>query len=358
MMEARPLSTRKRGSDEMNIGLLTGGGDCPGLNAVIRAAIRKGLQFKFKTLGFRRGWAGVIDGDFMPLTLNDASGILARGGTILGTSRTNPFKLEGGVERIVENIEKFNIGALVAIGGEDTLGVAYRLYQEKGVKLVGVPKTIDNDLSATDYTFGFDTAVSIATEAIDRLHSTAESHQRVMVIEVMGRHAGWIALFSGLAGGADCILIPERPFDIDEVCSIIGKRYARGKTFSIIVVAEGANPKGETEVTKDEKVDAFGHIRLGGIGNWLGKEIEKRTNYETRVTILGHTQRGGSPTAFDRILATRFGIKAIELIKEEKFGRMASLQGNLILDVPLSEAVAQPKLVDESWYKLAEVFFG
>lgn len=342
----------------MNIGLLTGGGDCPGLNAVIRAAIRKGLQFNYKAVGFRRGWAGLIDGDSVPLGLNDASGILARGGTILGTSRTNPFKIEGAPDKIVSNMKKLGVDALIAIGGEDTLGVANKLYQEKGVKLVGVPKTIDNDLFATDYTFGFDTAVTIATEAIDRLHSTAESHQRVMVVEVMGRHAGWIALFSGLAGGADCVLIPERPFDVDEVCQIIAQRYNRGKTFSIIVVAEGAKPKGVSEITQDKSVDSFGHIRLGGIGNWLGEEIEKKTKYETRVTILGHTQRGGSPTAYDRILATRLGIKAIELIKEQKFGQMAALQGNEIKGVPLSEAVAKPKLVDENWYKLAEVFFG
>ena len=342
----------------MNIGLLTGGGDCPGLNAVIRAAIRKGLQFKFQIIGFHRGWAGVIDGDSIPLGLNDASGILARGGTILGTSRTNPFKIKGGPEKIIANFKKFDIDAFIAIGGDDTLGVANKVYQDYGLNFVGVPKTIDNDLSATDYTFGFDTAVTIATEAIDRLHSTAESHQRVIVVEVMGRHTGWIALFSGLAGGADCILIPERPFNVNEVCKIIGKRYKRGKTFSIIVVAEGAKPKGVSEITQDESIDAFGHIRLGGIGNWLTKEIEKRTNYETRVTILGHTQRGGSPTAYDRILATRFGIKAVELIKEGRFGRMASLRGNEIKDVPLSEAVAKPKLVDESWYELAEVFFG
>ncbi len=342
----------------MNVGVLTGGGDCPGLNAVIRAVIRKGLQFNFKTVGFRRGWAGVMEGDFMPLTLNDSSGILARGGTILGTSRTNPFKEEGGAEKIGESIKKFNIGALIAIGGDDTLGVANKLYKEKGLKVIGVPKTIDNDLSATDYTFGFDTAVTIATEAVDRLHSTAESHQRVMIVEVMGRHAGWIALFSGLAGGADCILIPEKPFDVDEVCRIIAKRYARGKTFSIIVVAEGSKPRGIPEITKDDSIDAFGHIRLGGIGNWLSKEIEKKTHYETRVSILGHTQRGGSPTAYDRILATRFGIKAMELIKEGKFGQMASLQGNEIKNVALSEAVASPKLVDDKWYRLAEVFFG
>ena len=343
----------------MQIGILTGGGDCPGLNAVIRAAIRKGLQYKFKCLGFRRGWAGLIEGDSQHLSLDDSSGILARGGTILGTSRTNPFKVEGGVKKILSNIKKFDIGALIAIGGDDTLGVASRLYKEEGVNLVGVPKTIDNDISATDYTFGFDTAVSIATEAINRLHSTAESHERVMVVEVMGRHAGWIALFSGLAGGADCILIPERPFDVSEVCKIIEKRYTRGRTFSIVVVAEGAKPKGlEKEITKDSSVDAFGHIRLGGIGNWLGREIEKKTKYETRVTILGHTQRGGPPTAYDRILATRYGIKAVELIKEGKFGLMASLRGYEIKEVPLSEAVAKPKLVDDKWYNLAEVFFG
>ncbi|MFQ5646238.1 MAG: 6-phosphofructokinase, partial [bacterium] len=294
------------------IGILTGGGDCPGLNAVIRAVVKKAAKLGgYQVLGIKNGWAGFINGDMEPLTEYSVSGILPRGGTILGTSRTNPYKKPEDVQKLRENVKRFGIDAVIAIGGEDTLGVASRLYDD-GVKAVGVPKTIDNDLSGTDYTFGFDTAVSIATEAIDRLHTTAESHHRVIVCEVMGRHAGWIATYAGLAGGADCILIPEKPFNIDRVCNIVGCRKNSGKCFSIIVVSEGAQPeKSENLVTLDKKLDEFGHVRLGGIGEILANEIENRTGMETRVTILGHIQRGGSPTAHDRVLATRFGIKAM-----------------------------------------------
>lgn len=342
----------------MRVGILTGGGDCPGLNAVIRAVVRKGIiQYGYDFYGIKNGWLGLIEGKIIPLDLNSISGILPRGGTILGTSRTNPFKTEGAVGKIFANMTKFEIDALVAIGGEDTLGVALKLH-EKGIKIVGVPKTIDNDLSCTDYTFGFDTAVSIVCEALDRLHTTAEAHHRVMVVEVMGRHAGWIAVMGGLAGGADLILIPEVPFDLEEVCQEIQKRRERGKDFSIVVVAEGAQPKGNGLITQTEEKDAFGHVRLGGIGHYLGREIEKRTGLETRVTVLGHTQRGGSPTAFDRILATRFGIAAIDLVREGKFGMMVSLQGNKIVPVPLENAVARLKTVEMELYEIARVFFG
>jgi 6-phosphofructokinase 1 len=340
------------------VGILTGGGDCPGLNAVIRAVVRKGILYhKFDMLGIKNGWLGLMEGNIVPLDLNSISGILPRGGTILGTSRTNPFKIEGGVGKIFSQLKKFEINAVVAVGGEDTLGVANKL-QDQGVNCVGVPKTIDNDLSCTDYTFGFDTAVSIVTEALDRLHTTAEAHHRVMVCEVMGRHAGWIAVEGGLAGGADYILIPEMPFDINEICSQITKRHYRGKEFSIVVVAEGAAPKEDSLTTQSEELDAFGHVRLGGIGYVLSKEIEKRTGFETRATVLGHIQRGGSPTAFDRILATRFGVAAIDLVQEGRFGHMVSLQGNKILPVPLAEAVAKIKTVDMELYELAKVFFG
>lgn len=342
----------------MRIGILTGGGDCPGLNAVIRAIVRKGItSYGYDCYGIKNGWLGLIDGKIIPLDLNSISGILPRGGTILGTSRTNPFKNEGALGKIFANLNKFEIEALIAIGGEDTLGVAQKLYQ-KGVKVVGVPKTIDNDLSCTDYTFGFDTAVSIVCEALDRLHTTAEAHHRVMVVEVMGRHAGWIAVMGGIAGGADLILIPEVPFDLDEVLREIQKRRQRGKDFSIVVVAEGAQLKENGPVVQSEERDAFGHVRLGGIGHYLGREIEKRTGLETRVTVLGHTQRGGSPTAFDRILATRFGIAAIDLVREGKFGMMVSLQGNKVVPVPLEKAVAELKTVDMELYDIAKVFFG
>ncbi len=341
------------------IGILTGGGDSPGLNAVIRAVVRKAVgHHHLKVLGIKDGWLGLMTGQVQELDLEAVSGILPKGGTILGTSRTNPFKKPDGPKQMLENLKRFAIDAVIAVGGEDTIGVARRLF-EMGVKIVGVPKTIDNDLSGTDYTFGFDTAVAIATEAIDRLHTTAEAHHRVMVVEVMGRHAGWIATFAGIAGGADCILIPEIPFDIDEVCDIIKRRQARGKTFSIVVVAEGARPEGaKFEITQSDQVDEFGHVRLGGIGTVVGQEIEKRTGIETRVTILGHTQRGGTPTAFDRVLATRFGIAAVDLVLKGEFGKMVALQGNRIVAVDLAEAVANLKTLDMEFYEIARVFFG
>jgi len=339
------------------IGILTGGGDCPGLNAVIRAVVRKSLRNKWVTIGIRNGWKGLVEGDIFPLTGRHVSGILTKGGTILGTSRTNPFKNEEDTKKLLENVKTFGIDAVVAIGGEDTLGVALKLHQ-RGIPVVGVPKTIDNDLSGTDFTFGFDTAVSIVTEAIDRLHTTAESHHRVIVVEVMGRHAGWIATTAGIAGGADQILIPEQPFDIDEICDSLKKRYDSGKTFSIVVVSEGAKPKElDTVVTQDQEKDDFGHVKLGGIGHWLGKEIEKRLGFETRVTVLGHVQRGGTPTAYDRVLATRFGIAATELIQHDNYGKMVALQGNKIVPVELEGAVSTLKTVDMDLYKIAEVFF-
>jgi len=340
------------------IGVLTGGGDCPGLNAVIRAIVRKSIQYNWEIIGIKNGWRGLIDGEMELLADYSVSGILPKGGTIIGTSRTNPFKKQEDVQRVVENIKKFGIDAIVAIGGEDTLGVASKLH-EMGIPIVGVPKTIDNDLSATDYTFGFDTAVSIATEAIDRLHTTAESHHRVMVLEVMGRHAGWIATVSGIAGGADEILIPEDPFDIDEVCGHLKERHDRGKNFSIIVVAEGAEPKhiGSLVMNTKEK-DDFGHLRLGGVGHYIAKLIEERMDVETRVTVLGHVQRGGSPTAYDRVLATRFGIAAVELIKNTDFGKMVALHGNKIVPVELNKAVSKLKTVDMELYEIAKIFFG
>jgi len=339
------------------IGILTGGGDCPGLNSVIRAVVRKGINDGYEVIGIRNGWKGLIENDAGPLNLQSISGILPRGGTILGTSRTNPYKKELGVQKAIANYRALGLDALIAVGGEDTLGVAAKLAKE-GLGIVGVPKTIDNDLSATDYTFGFDTAVNIATECIDRLHTTAESHHRIIVVEVMGRHAGWIAIESGIAGGADVILIPEIPIDMDEVCALLKKRHARGKTFSIVVVAEGAHFKEDHTVLQEQKLDEFGHVRLGGIGEALAKEIEKRTGYETRVSVLGHIQRGGSPTAFDRVLGTRFGVKAIELVKEKKFGQMVSLSGNKIISVPLEKATGTLKTVDPEYYEIARVFFG
>ncbi len=342
----------------MKIGVLTGGGDCPGLNPVIRAVVRKGSQEGFEFVGIKNGWKGLIEGETMPLDLDAVSGILPKGGTILGTSRTNPYKKEGGVAKAKETFKKLGLDALVAIGGEDTLGVASKLTKDGIPKIVGVPKTIDNDLSCTDYTFGFDTAINIAMECIDRLHTTAESHHRIIVAELMGRHAGWIALEAGIAGGADVVLIPEKPIDIEEVCAILKRRHSRGKTFSIVVVAEGAQFKPDAFVTQEQKLDDFGHVRLGGIGELLAAEIEKRTGYETRVSVLGHIQRGGSPTAFDRILGTRFGVKAIQLIVDKKFGRMAALSGNKIIDVPLEDAVKELKTVDNEMYEIAKVFFG
>jgi phosphofructokinase-like protein len=345
------------------VALLTGGGDCPGLNAVIRAVTRRSLDRGDEVLAVREGWRGLVEGNFAPLTLREISGILPRGGTIIGTTRTNPFKVEGGVERVLEHTREAGIDALVAIGGEDTLGVAARLYREREYPVVGVPKTIDNDLSATDYTFGFDTAVSVATDAIDRLHTTAESHNRVMVVEVMGRHTGWIAVMSGIAGGADVILIPEHPITVEQACDEIRRRHARGKTFSIVVVSEGYEltyASGEQRMVAQEApaTDQFGHVRLGGVGDVLAHEIEERTGYETRVTVLGHVQRGGTPTARDRVLATRYGLKAADLVGEGRFGRMAALHGDAIVDVSLEEATRELKTVPPDWYDVARAFFG
>lgn len=342
----------------MRIGILTGGGDCPGLNAVIRAVVRKGEgQYGHEVIGFLYGWRGVMENESIPLTIAGTRGILARGGTVLLSSRTNPFKGEGGAAKVRSTLKEMSIDALIAIGGEDTLGVAARLADE-GIRVVGVPKTIDNDLSATDVTFGFDTAVQTATEAIDRLRTTAESHDRVMVVEVMGRHAGWIALHSGMAGGADVILIPERPFDIDEVVAYLTSRHAGGQRASVIVVAEGATPKAGMLETIEDELDEFGHSRLGGIGNRITDEIERRTGWETRATILGHVIRGGSPTANDRLLATRFGLAAIDAVQEGAFGSMVALRGTEIVRVPLAEAVATLKTVPDERYAEAEVFFG
>ncbi|MEM2105029.1 MAG: ATP-dependent 6-phosphofructokinase [Candidatus Bathyarchaeia archaeon] len=342
----------------MKVGVLSGGGDAPGINAVIRAVVRKGIQnYGYEIVGIKDGWRGLLEGEFLPLNLNSVSGILPRGGSILGTSRTNPFKREKGPETIMKNVEKAGVDAVVVIGGDDTLSVAYKM-GDFGLQCVGVPKTIDNDLSGTDYTFGFNTAVAIATEALDRLHTTAEAHNRVIILEVMGRYTGHIALEVGLAGGADVILIPEKPFDIDEVCRYIRRRQERGRNFSLIVVAEGAKPKGGKEIVYSESIDEFGHISLGGVGYYLGKEIEKCTGIETRVVVLGHLQRGGSPTAFDRILATRFGIAAIDLVHEGKFGRMVAIQGNKIVSVPLKDVIGKRKPVDLELYEIASVFFG
>ena len=341
----------------MRIGVLTGGGDCPGLNAVIRAIVRKGVaEYDHEFVGFRDGWRGPLEGDSRPLGIPEVRGILPRGGTILGSSRTNPLKGEGGVERLQENLEEAGVEGLIAIGGEDTLGVATRLDQE-GVRVIGVPKTIDNDLGATDYTFGFDTAVNIAMEAIDRLHTTAESHQRVLIVEVMGRHAGWIALHAGIAGGANVILIPEEKFNIDRVCEYIERRF-ESQYAPILVVAEGAEPEGGIPEQDSAPTDAFGHVRLGGIAHWLEGEIEGRTGREARATVLGHVQRGGTPTAFDRVLATRFGLAAIDAVNSGQWGKMTALRSTEIELVDLAEATAQLKTVPEDFYRGAEVFFG
>jgi phosphofructokinase-like protein len=352
------------------IGLLTGGGDCPGLNAVIRAAVRAGLQEGHEVVGFRDGWAGVLADEAVELTVERTVGILPRGGTMLGTSRTNPFAQGAdGAGRVRATLERREMDALVAIGGEDTLGVAGRLC-EAGLRVVGVPKTIDNDLGGTDVTVGFQTAVQIVTDAVDRLHTTAESHNRVMVVEVMGRHAGWIATEAGIAGGADAVLVPERPFDVEEVCAHLRRRHERGRNFSIVVVAEGATPLPGTiaeeaeadahggPVARAAASDAFGHARLGGIGVVLEREIEERTGFETRVTILGHVQRGGTPVAFDRVLATRFGVAAVRAVTEGRSGVMVALKGTEIVEVELAEALAAPKLVDPGLYETAELFFG
>ncbi len=339
--------------------MLTGGGDCPGLNAVIRAMVRKGERhYRDELVGFQDGWKGVIEDSTMPLDVESCRGILPRGGTILGTSRTNPFSIDGGVDAVTDTLAKERIDALVAIGGDDTLGVAHKLAAH-GVKVVGVPKTIDNDLSATEVTFGFHTAVQIATDAIDRLHTTAESHDRVLVCEVMGRHAGWIATYAGIAGGAAEILIPEEPFDIDRVCDDLRRRHEKGRYASIVVVAEGARPKEGSVTLQSGELDAFGHVRLGGIGQTLAAAIEERTGFETRVTVLGHIQRGGTPTAFDRVLATRFGIAAIDAVHDGAFDRMVALQAGQIVRVPLAEAIGQLKTLDPNlFHGVAEPFFG
>ena len=342
----------------MRVGVLTGGGDCPGLNAVIRAVVRKGEQhYGDEFIGFRDGWRGPIEGLTMPLDVERCRGILPRGGTILGSSRTNPYKVEGAVDQLKKTVGDLGVDALVAIGGEDTLGVAHKLRNE-GVNVVGVPKTIDNDLNATEVTFGFDTAVQIVVDAIDRLHTTAESHDRVLVCEVMGRHAGWIATHAGIAGGAAEVLVPEVEFDVEQVCNDLKRRHEKGRFASIVVVAEGAKPKEGTMVLQTGEKDAFGHVRLGGIGQLLAEQIEERTGFETRVTVLGHIQRGGTPTAFDRVLATRFGVAAIDAVHDGDFDHMVALQAGQIVRVPLAEAVTELKTVDPGLLEVAELFHG
>ena len=341
----------------MRVGVLTGGGDCPGLNAVIRSVVRKGVQeYAFEFVGVRDGWLGALEDKIVPLDIGSVRGILPRGGTILGSSRTNPLGHDDGVRRVQDTLAAHSVDALVVIGGEDTLGVATELSRQ-GVRLVGVPKTIDNDVSATDCTFGFDTAVGIATEAIDRLHTTAESHMRTLVVEVMGRHSGWIALHAGIAGGANVILIPERPFDIDQVCELVMSRFKINYA-PIVVAAEGAVPKEGQMFLKDRTRDEFGHVRLSGIGEWLAQEISRRTGKDARTTVLGHVQRGGTPSAFDRWLATRFGLHAVDAIKDGDYGTMVALHATEIVRVPLAEATAQTKKVDPSLYEEFEVFFG
>lgn len=349
----------------MKIGLLTGGGDCPGLNAVIRAVVRTSIiRYGYEVVGILEGWKGLLEDDlYEEMNIDKVRGILHRGGTILKTSRTNPFKEKDGEKRVIENMKRFGIEALIAVGGEDTLGVAAKLHPK--VKIVGVPKTIDNDIPETDYTFGFDSAVNIAMDAIDRIQTTAESHNRVVVVEVMGRHTGWIALEAGIAGAADIILIPEKPVDLDKICEIIMERHQRGRNYSVVVVAEGVKlpvekkrtPKGKL-VVQDENLDAFGHFRLGGISKVLASEIEERTGFETRFVILGYIQRGGSPTAFDRMLGTRFGVAAVDLIHQKDFGKMVCLKGNKIVPVELTQIAGKTKYIDDELYKMAEVFFG
>ncbi|MGV9249844.1 6-phosphofructokinase [Streptomyces sp. NPDC003697] len=341
----------------MKVGVLTGGGDCPGLNAVIRSVVRKGVQeYAFDFVGVRDGWLGLLQGAVVPLDISAVRGILPRGGTILGSSRTNPFQHEDGIRRVRDTLATNDVDALVVVGGEDTLGVATELSRQ-GISLVGVPKTIDNDVSGTDYTFGFDTAVGIATEAIDRLHTTAESHMRTLVVEVMGRHSGWIALHAGVAGGGNVILVPERPFDIDQVCEQVMSRFDINYA-PIVVVAEGAVPKEGQMVLKDQSLDEFGHVRLSGIGEWLAQEISKRTGKDARTTVLGHVQRGGTPSAFDRWLATRFGLHAVDAVKDGDFGVMVALRGTRIVRTPLADVTAEKKVVDPSLYDEFEVFFG
>jgi ATP-dependent phosphofructokinase / diphosphate-dependent phosphofructokinase len=342
----------------LRIGILTGGGDCPGLNAVIRAVVRKGaISHRNTFVGFHDGWRGVLEADWEELTPRSTTGILHRGGTILGSSRTNPYKGEGGVDRVRGTLQQLDVDAIIAIGGEDTLGAASKLHQD-GVPVVGVPKTIDNDLGATDQTFGFDTALQVATEAIDRLHTTAESHRRTLIVEVMGRHAGWIALHAGVAGGADVILVPERPFNIDKVCQRLQARVDRGSKFSIVVVSEGAAPVDGSYGHDGARTDEFGHVRLGGIGHWLEREIEQRTGFEARATVLGHVQRGGTPTAFDRVLATRFGLAAVDAANDRRWGTMPALRGTRIEIVPLADAVAQLRTVPEEELAPFAVLFG
>ncbi len=341
----------------LRIGVLTGGGDCPGLNAVIRAIVKRSEKYGFEVVGVKHGWAGMLEREAVPLRYDDVADLLKTGGTILKTSRTNPMKRAGGPETILENMKKMGLDALIAIGGEDTLGAANQL-AKRGLKVVGVPKTIDNDLSATDVTFGFDTAVNIATEAIDRIVDTARSHDRVMVVEVMGRHAGWITIYAGMAGGADLILIPEEPFDIEEVADFVKRRTAEGKA-TVIVVAEGASLKNvKGLIAQDKRLDEFGHVRLGGIGQFLAEEIEKRTGAQTRATVLGYILRGGSPSTYDRVLATRFGVSAVDLVKDGKFGMMVSLRGTKIVPVELEKAVAEIKTVDSELLDAAKTFFG
>ena len=342
----------------MKIGILTGGGDCPGLNAVIRAVVKRSQKLGHEVIGIRDGWKGLVDLKYKELDAAAVSGILHLGGTILGTSRTNPFATTDGPQKVLANAKKLGLEVLIAIGGDDTLGVAHKLHQ-MGFPAIGVPKTIDNDLGGTDFTFGFDSAVNVVMGALDNLHSTAESHHRVLVVEVMGRHAGWIATYGGLSGGADFILIPEKPFTVSEICDSIHRRQAAGKTFSIIVAAEGATPKEtETVVTKDVRTDAFGHARLGGVGKFLCEQIAEKTGFECRDVVLGHLQRGGSPTAFDRILATRYGVAAVELVQNKDFGKMVALRGNQIVSVGLEEGIKRSKTVDMDLYHIAETFFG
>ena len=340
------------------VGILTGGGDCPGLNAVIRAAVRKGMsEYGFRFRGVQQGWRGMMEGSWEPLGNQEVSGILPRGGTILGTSRTNPFKEEDGGEIVIENMKRMKLDALIAIGGDDTLSVAHKLAQA-GAPVVGVPKTIDNDISNTDFTFGFDTAVNIVTEALDRIHTTAESHNRVMVVEVMGRHSGWIAVHAGIAGGADLILIPEQTPTIAEIVETIKKRHERGKSFSIIVVAEGVTFADDDYTVQEAGTDEFGHVKLGGVGQLVSDVVEKETGFETRVTVLGHLQRGGTPTAFDRVLGTRYGIGAIDLVQKQDWGKMVALQGNEIVTIPLEKGIGELKMVNDELFDIAKIFFG
>jgi ATP-dependent phosphofructokinase / diphosphate-dependent phosphofructokinase len=341
------------------VGILTGGGDCPGLNAVIRAIVVRGIRkYSYKMLGIQNGWAGLLDYEWTNLTRDTVSGIVHRGGTILGTSRTNPMKSEATKSLAIDNYKKLRLDALIAIGGDDTLGAAGKLSSE-GLHIIGIPKTIDNDVAGTDYTFGFNTAVEIATEAIDRLHTTAEAHHRVIVVEVMGRNAGWIATFSGMAGGADMVLIPEDPFDLEDIVKAVNARRERGKTFSIIVIAEGAFPKGRKELyLQSDKVDEFGHIHLGGVANYLARDLEKLTGMDVRTTILGHIQRGGTPSAWDRVLGTRYGVAAVDMVAAEKWGHMAALRGFNVEAIPIVEGVAQNKTVPPEIYDVAKNFFG